>query len=280
MHEYDIALKSALRRLSGSVIRQLAGCRVVRWQNVELAAVKNPRADMLGEIEGGGLLHIELQSTNDAKMAGRMLEYAAAIYLQFGQIPRQMVLYVGSRKLRMKGELAGPQWTFQCRMVDIRQLDGDQLIAGGQVEDNVVAVLTSLRDERMAIRRILQRIAQCAPHERALAFEELLLLAGLRSLAPIVEEEVKQVPILDDIMDHPTIGPRIRRGMEQGLKQGREEGREEGERRIVLRMIAQKFGEVPPAVRKRVEALPPSGLDEIAMRLLNASSLNELLKTG
>ncbi len=172
MHEYDIALKSALRCLTGNVLRELTGCEVTRWENVELVDVQSRRADMLGETSDGGLLHIEMQSSNEAGMAARMLEYAAAINRQFGKIPQQLVLYVGRGKLRMKTELPGHGWSFRCRIVDIRELDGDRLIAGGQVEDNVIAVLANLRDERAAIRKILTRIARCGPLRRESALAQ------------------------------------------------------------------------------------------------------------
>ena len=84
MHEYDIALKCVLRRLTGRALRELTGFAVARWHNAELPAVQSRRADMLGETANGTLVHIELQSTNQSGMALRMLEYAAAIHRQFG----------------------------------------------------------------------------------------------------------------------------------------------------------------------------------------------------
>jgi len=83
MHEYDITLKRVLRRLTGSVLRELTGFTVRRWHNAELPEVHSRRADMLGETAGGDLVHIELQSTNQSGMALRMLEYTTAIYGQF-----------------------------------------------------------------------------------------------------------------------------------------------------------------------------------------------------
>jgi len=114
MNEYDIALKSVLRRLTGGVLRDLTGFSVTRWHNVELPAVQNRRADMLGETRNGTLVHIELQSTNQPGMALQMLEYAAAIHGQYCRFPQQMVLYVGEAPLRMKGGIAGPQLECNC----------------------------------------------------------------------------------------------------------------------------------------------------------------------
>lgn len=81
------------------------------------------------------------------------------------------------------------------------------------------------------------------------------------------------MPILNDIMDHEVIGPILRRGIRIGLKQSREAG----ERRLILRQIAKRFGPVPLAARKRIEALSLTKLEKIALRLLDAGSLDELL---
>jgi hypothetical protein len=143
------------------------------------------------------------------------------------------------------------------------------LITSDVVEDNVIAVLAKLRNERTAVRRILVRIAACDPARRARAFKELMFLAGLRKLEPLIRREAEQMPILDDIMDHAVIG--------RERRIGREQGREEGERKIILRQIAKRFGPVPAAARKRIEALSASKLERIALRLLDAGSLGELL---
>ena len=274
MHEYDVTLKGALRRLAGSVLRPLSGLDVSLWHNVELPVVRSRRVDMLGETADGTLLHIELQSTNQAGMAQRMLDYASAINWRFGSFPRQLVLYVGAARLRMNGDLKTHSLTFHCRIVDIRELDGERLLASRRVEDNVIAVLAHLSDERAAIQRILRKIAACAPRRREAMFTELMLLAGLRKLGWVILQEAKQVPILADIMDHDVLGPERRRG----IKLGREQGLQEGERLLLLRMIARRFGPVKPALRKRIEAVPASKIEAIAVRLFEAASIDELLR--
>jgi hypothetical protein len=74
------------------------------------------------------------------------------------------------------------------------------------------------------------------------------------------------MPILNDIMDNEVIGP------------ARRQGKEEGERQIVLSLIAKRFGPLSAAARKRIDAIPASKLERIALRLLDARSLDQLLK--
>lgn len=172
MHEYDTALKSVIRRLSGSALLALTGFAIQRWHNVELPEVRSPRADMIGESAAGGIVHVEPQSTNDADMALRMAECALALYRRFGLFPQR--------------------WSFRW-------------------------------EERPSACR------RASPARREVAVRELIILAGLRSLGAITEEETKKMPLLDDIMDHDLLGPAIRRG----------------QRSVVVRQIEKRFGVVP-----------------------------------
>lgn len=155
-----------------------------------------------------------------------------------------------------------------ARIVDVRSLDGEPLLTSPHVEDNVIAVLTRFGNEREAVRRILIGIAGCGQRRRSAALSQLILLAGLRDMGTLIREEVKQMPILDDIMDHPVLGRERKRGIAIGL---------ERERQLVLRMIGKRFGPVPASARKRIEALPAPKLERVALQLLDARSLDELL---
>jgi hypothetical protein len=276
MHEYDIALKSVLRRLSGNVLAELTGFAIARWHNVELPEVRSYRVDMLGETADGKLVHIELQSTNDPHMAFRMAEYSLAIYRAFHRMPEQVVLYFGELPMRMDTRFSGPHSHFDCRMADIRQLDGDRLLASERLEDNVIAILMRLADRRSAVRLILRRIAVGETGKRDVALAELMILAGLRKLGTIVEQEVAEMPILDDIMNHDSLGPKLRRAIELGRNEGLVEGYRR-EQAVIFRQIEKRFGPVPASLRDRLEALSPDETEQVALRLLDAKSPEDLL---
>jgi predicted transposase YdaD len=214
-------------------------------------------------------------------MALRMAEYALAVYRQFRQFPEQIVLYVGRAPLAMPETLAGQALAFRFRAVDIREMDGAPLLESGNPDENVIAVLMRLGDEREAVRRILKRIAESEPGQREIALREFIILAGLRRLGAIIQEVTKTMPILDDIMDHDLLGPVLRRGLQQGrvegLAEGRVEGRVEGEQTVVMRQIEKRFGPVPSWARERLEAMSAPEVEETALRLLDVRSLEELL---
>jgi len=298
MHEYDIALKVLLQASASAIIRQLTGgLSVDRWLNAEMPQVRTGRADLLGLTLDGLLLHFELQSTNDPDMPLRMLEYALLIYRVFGKFPKQIVLYVGERPLRMSADWVEPDLRFHYTLIDVRELDSAALLESSNIGDNLLAVLTGLQDQVATVRLILKRIADLDEPARRDAFAQFLIISGLRRLAPVIREEAKKMPILDDIMDHEVIGPAIREGLEKGLKQGLQEGRQkglqeglqeglqkglqkglqEGRSEMLMRQLEKRFGMLPEWAASRLSALSVSELDDVALRIFDAQRLEDLV---
>jgi len=124
-------------RHSGSSL----GTAITRWHNVELPDVRSGRVDLLGETETGQLIHIELQSSNDAKMAQRMLQYYVDVERLLDRHPSQVLLYVGDAPAKMETTLRGPSLQYSYRLVDVRDLDGERLLKSPVVDDNIVGLL-------------------------------------------------------------------------------------------------------------------------------------------
>jgi hypothetical protein len=141
MHEYDVALKNILTRPGSSVLAQLTGASSLKWLNVEAPKVSNQRVDLLGELPDGNLVHIELQSRNEKDFPLRMAEYLFGIRRRYGRLPRQVALYVGEVLLRMNDRIEGPDASVRFHLVDIRDLDGERLLASANVGDNILRYL-------------------------------------------------------------------------------------------------------------------------------------------
>jgi predicted transposase YdaD len=275
MFDYDATLKSLLKAPATTTLREISGLTIKRWMNVEFSSVEQRRLDLLGESNERCLLHLELQSGNDTSMAWRMMEYGAKVALRYKRFPKQVVLYVGKRPLRMTGDYyANGDLVFRYKVVDIRELDGKKLLDSAGIEANILAILARLGDKREAVRQIVGRTAKLDASARRSKLEQLSILAGLRKLEPLVKEEASRMPITEDILNHQIIGPAYR----QGRQEGRQEGQQEGELELLRRQIVKRFGPIPAWLDERLARCSASDLLDLGERLLDAQSLEDILK--
>ena len=266
MATYDTTLKQLFRSNAAATLRALTGTEIVRWLDVELPRVQNPRIDLLGETANGELIHIELQSYNAPEMPLRMCEYCLAIYRKFARFPRQILLYVGQAAMAMPPELRGPDQLVRWTVLDIRELDAEPLLESPEVSDNVIGVLARLRDRRRAVRRILERCAELPKGRRDEALEQLALLSGLRRMVTLVKEEAHDMPVIIDLNENEILGPAYRKGLR------------EGELAMLRRQILKRFAEVPEWTEERLAVMSPAELEVLGERLLQAGSLEDLFQ--
>jgi hypothetical protein len=137
--------------------------------------------------------------------------------------------------------------------------------------------VTRLQDEKSAVRGIVRRIAGLDSVERDVALGQLIVLSGLRGLEKTVEEEIRKMPILNDIMDHKVLGREYKRGRAEGIEEGRQDGVQQGELRILRRLLEKRFGPIPAWVEERLGGQSAEDLEALSVRLLEARSLEELL---
>jgi hypothetical protein len=152
-------LKLLFRSQSSQAVREIAGGPVKRWLDKELPAIRNTRADLIGETFGGDIVHLEFMSENQKFFELRMAGYYVEIYRACGRHPRQALVYVGRGKLRMSGHFRSLTLSFRFRVVDLRELNGGRFLASDAVGDQILSVLMRLKNRREAIRRILATIA-------------------------------------------------------------------------------------------------------------------------
>ena len=97
------------------------------------------------------------------------------------------------------------------------------------------------------------------------------------------------MPILNDILEHEVLGREFKKGLQEGLQEGlqkglqkgRQEGLQEGMQHealaILRRLIEGRFGPIPRWADERLTKRSREDLEELAGRVLQAQSLEELL---
>ena len=90
------------------------------------------------------------------------------------------------------------------------------------------------------------------------------------------------MPIFIDILENKVLGPPYKRGLEEGkqegLRQGLRQGKREGELEILHRLIEKRFGPIPGWAEERLAARSAPELEELSLRVLDAQSIEDLLK--
>jgi hypothetical protein len=91
-----------------------------------------------------------------------------------------------------------------------------------------------------------------------------MILSGLRHLEETVEQEARKMPILN--IENKVLGREFKRGLE------------EGELKVLRRLIEKRFGALPDWAEKRLASRSTNELEELSIRVLDAETLEELLK--
>ena len=267
---YDTTLKALFQTPPQELLRLLVGGQAREMLTVEYPSVRLRRPDLVVRLTDGRLYHLELQSTNDPTMPWRMLDYYSLLHQHYGQAPQQQVLYVGEAPLALASHIAVATLSFHYEVIDIRTLDGERLLASAVLEDNLLALLCGSDNPRLVVQRLLQRIGDLPRPARSDAVVALLILAELRRLQALVLEETKQMPITIDIMENPFL--------REAFEKGQLEGRQAGESALLGRLLEQRFGPLPAWARQQIEAADTATLEVWGVRLLDATSLEDVLR--
>ena len=258
--------------------------------------------DMIWRIprRGGGdtylVLLLEFQSTPDHWMALRALVYAGLLWQHLvaekrlpldGRLPPVLpvVLYNGDRRWAAPlalNELVGlpensPLWRWQphmrYHMVDEGAF-GDEDLAERETLPALLFRLESFPDPEQIVGLADAVVAWFVRHPgfeglRAIFAEMLGSLMG--PLAPGVAVPKELLEVRD------MLATRAETWKQQWLQEGRQEGRQEGEAALLVRLLSRRFGALPDWAKDRVATGDTVALEEWGLRVLDASSLEDVL---
>jgi Lon protease-like protein len=146
----------------------------------------------------------------------------------------QHVLYIEDPPSSMVLHIEENSVSYRYHMTGIRQIDEEVLLQSESAAERAPAVLSSTRDERATMRRILASWAGTSRREQADLVGKLVLLSGLRRLNRMVAEEVHNMPITIDYMENETI---------RGLI-------EQGQASLLSKQSINRFGVLTPTVEQ------------------------------
>ena len=176
----DRVIKEMLQQDRPSLWDEVTGgLQVKEFLNVEFTKMMEWRADLVALLENGELVNVEIQGQN-AEIRYRAGHYGLLIAEKYRRPVRQVVLYVGEAKMRMKSRLDAGSTTVDFRLIDIREFDAEMFLRSGRPGDLALAMLAKGGVERL--REILHKAVKLRGQARERVFTQLLLLMGLRKV--------------------------------------------------------------------------------------------------
>ncbi|MEJ7619847.1 MAG: flagellar biosynthesis/type III secretory pathway protein, partial [Aquificaceae bacterium] len=197
MSSKDIVLKDIFEEVPYRFSKLLSPAPIKELLPTNLPSTEL-RVDFLAKLEDESILHMEFQSFNDPTMPWRMLRYYTLIAEKYQTHNiRQLLVYVGNKKLRMKSKLKLKNLTFSYEVLDIRQIDCKVLLESSDPMDILLACLCKVEDEGYLIYRIIKTMEGMSEEERKEYFLKALTLTELRpNLRIRLSEEVRHMPIV------------------------------------------------------------------------------------
>jgi hypothetical protein len=142
-------------------------------------------------------------------------------------------------------------------------------------------------DSDNVVARITLPAMHCAAHQRLDAY-----IHAVRGLTSLESDPEKQLKYFDFIDTYANLDDNERASVaraypdevnimgsfaERYIQQGREEGEQQGEAKILLRLLQLKFGDIPEAVRSRIEGADTQTLLAWSERVLTAASIEQVI---
>jgi len=286
----DIALRDIFEEVPHRLSKILSPVPIKELLPTSLPSTEL-RVDFLAKLEDESILHMEFQSFNDTNMPWRMLRYYTAIVEKYKAYNiKQLVVYVGNEKLRMKSSLKIKNLVFKYEILDIRQIDCKVLLESPDPMDKLLACLCKVEDEAYLIEKLIKTMEGMNEEERKDYLLKALTLTELRpNLRIRLTEEVKHMPIVVRPEDIRLPKKKLKKdilyrlGLEEGKRIGLELGLEEGFlkalQNTVLTLIKSKMGQIPEGMEAKIKDIRDREyLNVLIEKLINSGDVLDVLR--
>jgi hypothetical protein len=206
--DYDKLLKEILREVFPAITEKVLGIKARRIDTLpfDLQYTTELKTDQLYRVTPltgpNFALHVDLQTKNDKAMPARMLAYCGLIHLLHNLPVHQYVLYTGKGKMSMPATITFPEFTYQYRLLDMRQFPYQTFLQSDQPQEVLLAVIADFGEEssRLVTQKILRRLKELSSSEAELSrrVKQLSRLGTLRNVSTVIIQEALAMAITLD----------------------------------------------------------------------------------
>jgi predicted transposase/invertase (TIGR01784 family) len=227
----------------------------------EFERIESRRADIVVKVNSSYILHLEIQSSYDNKMAYRMLRY----FLDIREItPLPIEQYLINLSLNNIPSSI-KEFKYSYKTINIKELDCNYFLNQNTPEAIVIAILCDFKGKEPSfiINKILTKLKSLSKDENEFRKYVIMTeeLSGLRKLKKSFKEaEMRFMDISWEDLPSYEIGMEkgfergIEKGIEKGIKKGIEKGIEKGKEieRIKFINAMIKLGIKPSQIAKEL----------------------------
>ncbi len=292
---YDVTTKDLLQRdpLSWMTYFRLTATGPVEAIAADVSTVP-AETDQVYRVGGGGphLVHIEIQSRRDSRLARRLWRYNALLDLTYNLRVRTIAVLLrpeaDSRKLTGILDLRLPDQdrvaTFYYRVIRAWEQPVEPLLSGALATLPMAPLAdVPLGDVPYILERIDSRLTdEAPPADAARIMTSALTLAGMRLGRDEVRALGKRLRTMNILKDSSFYRVILEEGMEKGRKEGLEQGQRRGRieevQKVLFRLGRVRFGRLDRKSRAAIEEIDDlDRLEHLSERLLTATSWADLL---
>ncbi|MEO5379090.1 MAG: DUF4351 domain-containing protein [Magnetococcus sp. DMHC-6] len=274
--QYDTTFKDLFEQPPQRLLQILIGRQAVESLPVEFASTQKRLPDLVFLLDDNSIFHLDLQSRPEG-MNWRMLMYYALIRQRYPGKPLiQMVLYVGLDAWQPQAAIEERNLSFHYKVVDIRDIDCQELMASPTLEENILAILCRMDNQKETIREILYRITELPTKARADALTKLVILSRLRKLETVVKTEAEEMSLTFNVMENDVLRPIFMKAQMDGEQIGRLEGKAE----TLLRQLTRRFGTLPSSIQEKVSTADLETLELWSDLFVDACSLEDVFASN
>jgi len=195
----------------------------IEFLNEEYQRVESRRADIVVKVKNEYILHLELQSSYDSKMAYRMCRYWLDIR-EITNLPIKQYLINFSNK-NMKNYIE--EFGYNFNIVNMKDIDCDTLLNTNSPDAVVLSILCDFKEYNPidVTNKILIKLRKMLKDDEFRKYFLILEeISGLRDLKDVVKEaEMRLMDITFE--DYPSYEIGMEKGIQKGIKKGEEIGK-------------------------------------------------------
>ena len=230
-------------------------------------------------------IHVEVQGQHDADFPERLFTYNYRLYDRYRRPVASLAVLADERE-NWKPDGFGYQ-LFGCevgiRFPVVKLLEYANHTESLLEDPNPFALVTAAHlltrrtkgdpEQRYAAKWRLAKLL----YERNWDKQRIIDLFGVIDWLMRLPTDLEQ-RLLQEVytLERKVIMPYVTSAERFGVEKGRQEGRQEGEAALLKRLLARRFGALPDAVQVRLTTADVDQLEEWAIKVLDAESLDEV----